>query len=281
MRSNARDARQLRATNEARCRRILDRSAPLEVDDLDWSGVGAIELDAGVIATLVYMRDVEGFTDSYVRGLGAHRNTLNDPIIRAFLDVWRTEEASHSAAIGRLLDVYAERRAVAIPSQPASPSGGVRLHERAIAHVGGPVGRLVTATHMAWGAANELLTMNGYRMLASRCGDPMLAELLHRVAAQEARHYSFYLLQAEWRLADSRLARAVVPRLLDRAWSPVGVGDGYKTAAEFQQVLRVLHTGSDGERITSRMERRLASLPGFERLRLYRQMSRPDIRPAG
>jgi hypothetical protein len=129
---------------------------------------------------------------------------------------------------------------------------------------------------MAWGAANELLTMNGYRILADQCGHPMLAEMLRRIAAQESRHYSFYLLQAEWRLADSRLARFVLPRILDGSWTPVGVGDGYKTAEEFQRVLAVLNARPESEKIIDRMDRRFAALPGFERLRIYRQAATPE-----
>jgi len=233
--------RELRDRNEERCRHLLERSELLDVGDLDWANVGGVALDAGVVDTLVYMRDVEGFTDSYLTGLAAHRTTLADPLVGRFLEVWQAEEAAHSQAIARFLEAYGTARQVAIPPRPPSPVPDVALHERALARVGGPVGNLVATAHMAWGAANELLTMNGYRLLADQCGHPTLAELLRRIAAQEARHYSFYLLQAEWRLASSRLARVVLPRFLDGTWTPVGVGDGYKTAEEFQRVLAVLH----------------------------------------
>ena len=66
---------------------------------------------------------------------------------------------------------------------------------------------------------------------------PDLRELLRRIAAQESRHYSFYVLQVEWRLAASRLARGVVASLMRKTWTPVGVGDGYKAPAEFDRVL--------------------------------------------
>lgn len=261
---------ELRRANEQRCRRLLARSELLAVDDLDWAAAGDHELTPGMIDTLVYMRDVEGFTDSYVVGLAAHRSTLADPLVRDFLEAWQAEEAAHSAAIGRFLDAYAASRSVAIAPRQPSPTPRVPAYERALSRIGGPVGRLVGAAHMAWGAANEQLTMNGYRLLADQSGHPLLAELLRRIAAQEARHYSFYLLQAEWRLASSRLARAVLPRVLDGAWTPVGVGDGYKTDAEFRRVLEVLTARPESERIIDRMDRRFAALPGFDRLRIYR-----------
>lgn len=263
-------AREIRARNESRCRRILEKSELLDVDDLDWDHVGAHRLDVGVLDTLVYMRDVEGFTDTYVVGLAAHKTTLADPIVRDFLAVWQAEEFVHSQAIARFLDAYADATGAAIAPRPPAPTVDVPRYERALAHVGGPVGTIVAAAHMTWGAANELLTMNGYRLLADECGHPMLAELLRRIAAQESRHYSFYLLQAEWRLASSRLARLTLPRLMDGSWTPVGVGDGYKTKDEFQRVLEVLSRRPESERIIDRMDRRFAALPGLGRLRIYR-----------
>ena len=216
------------------------------------------------------MRDVEGFTDRDLIGLTAHRTTLRDPLIRPFLDIWRAEEAGHTAAIERYLQTYGRARGLAIPVRQLPPPAMAPLRERVIAHVGGPVGAVVTAAHMAWGAANELLTLNGYRLLATRCDDPVLVELLHRIAAQEARHFSFYLLQAEWRLRASRAARYALPRVLANAWTPVGVGDGYKSRAEFAQILGYLGSGTDGAAAIERMDRRVAALPGFGELHIYR-----------
>jgi rubrerythrin len=264
--------RQQRRHNEARCARILAASEPLALDDLDWHRVGHVELDRGVIDTLVYMRDVEGFTDSYVAGLGAHRTTLADPLIARFLDVWRNEEAGHADAVDRYLRTYADALGVDVPERQPSPTSRVPLYERGLARIGGPLGRLVAAAHMAWGAANELLTLNGYRLLAARCGDPVLAELLRRIAAQESRHYSFYLLQAEWRLAGSRPTQALLRRILRRSWTPVGVGDGYKDRSEFAVVLGYLRSSEDADRVIDRMDRRFAALPGLADVRIYRDV---------
>jgi rubrerythrin len=259
----------LRQRNDARCRHLLERSALLDVDDLAWDRVGAVELSQATIDTLVYMRDVEGFTPSYLVGVGAHPTTLADPLVAAFLDVWQAEEPAHAAAIERYLRTYAAARGIEVPAQQAAPAPRVPVLERVLGHLGGPVGRVVAAAHMTWGAANELLTMNGYRLLAQESDDPVLAELLTRIAAQESRHYSFYLLQAEWRLAASPLARAAVTRLLGGSWTPVGVGDGYKTAEEFRAVLRHLIALPGSSSVVARMDARVAALPGLARLRIY------------
>jgi len=263
------DLRRLRAGHDERCRKLLDAAAPLAVDDLDWSAVPATPLDPGVVACLVYMRDVEGFTDRDLAGLTAHRTTLADPTVRRFLAIWRAEEAGHTAALTRFLDAYGERPGAEVPPRQHPPAAGVAPLERVVARVGGPVGDVVAAAHMAWGAANELLTLHGYRLLARRCRHPVLQPLLTRIAAQEARHVAFYLLQAEWRLASSRPARFVLPRVLRGAWTPVGIGDGYKSPAEFGAVLRFLGADDRGREALARMDRRFAALPGFDGLRIY------------
>ena len=274
------ERRALRAGNEARCRRILDIAAPLELDDLDWESVGAVELDASMVNTLVYMRDVEGFTDRDLVGLTAHRTTHADPLVARFLAVWQVEERMHCGAVERYLEAYSAVRPLDLPPRQLPPPSVAPLRERILAHVGGPVGRVVTTAHMAWGAANELLTMHGYRLLADRCGDPVLAELLTRIASQEARHYSFYLLQAEWRLAASPLARWVLPKVLDGTWTPVGIGDGYKSREEFEAVLGYLASGDDGRAAISRMDSRFSRLPGFERLRIFGETAAGVVAPA-
>lgn len=270
----------IRSVNEARCRRLLAKSELLAVEDLDWASVGEVHIDAGVIDTLVYMRDVEGFTPTYLAGLGSHRTTLSDPLVREFLSVWQAEEAVHAESIDRFLELYAAATGTHVPSQAQAQPPQPAWYERALGLTGGLVGSLVATTHMAWGAANEYLTMNGYRMLADQCGDAVLAELLRRIAAQESRHFSFYLLQTEWRLASSRAARVLLPRFMARAWSPVGIGDGYKTEAEFERILGVLSASPDSERLIDRMDRRFSALPGFDRLRLYARACRVTGVPA-
>jgi hypothetical protein len=259
----------LRDRNELRCQNILEASRPLVLDDLPWAQSAGIVLDVGVIETLVYMRDVEGFTDSYIVGLAAHKTTLRDPVIGRFLDVWREEEAGHADAIDGFLTWYGTTQGERIPPRQAAPAVHVRSYERLLARVGGPVGSLVAATHMTWGAANELLTLNGYRLLAARCEHPLLAELLRRIAAQEARHFSFYLLQAQWRLAASRVARTVLRRVLTKSWTPVGVGDGYKSPEDFGRLIDYLGGTPDGRRTVARMDSRFAALPGLGGLRIF------------
>jgi rubrerythrin len=262
-------AESLRARNERRGERLVARSELLDTSDLRWEEAADVELDDAALACLVYMRDVEGFTTRELSGLAGHPTTLADPLVRRFLDAWRAEEAEHARALDRFLQAYAAGRGVTLPAVQPAPDSAPPWSERLLVILTRPVGHVVTAAHMTWGALNELLTLTGYRLLAERCGHPLLTELLTRIAAQEARHYSFYLLQAEWRLANSRLARRALPALLRRTWTPVGVGGDYKQPIEFDRVLAYLAGGESGREAVAVMDRKIARLPGFADLAPY------------
>ena len=62
---------------------------------------------------------------------------------------------------------------------------------------------------MAWGAANEWSANAAYLRMAEKEGNPVLAELLKRIAKQETRHVAFYASQARDRLAKSKKAQVI------------------------------------------------------------------------
>jgi hypothetical protein len=272
-----------RDENVRRCERLVARSALLDTSDLRWDDAAAHPLPLETLATLAYMRDVENFTNRDLVGLAGHPATLADPLVARFLDNWRAEEAEHARALDRFLTAHCEGWGIPVPPLQGPPPATLTLGERALVAVTRPLGHVVTAVHMTWGALNELLTFNGYRLLARRTEHPLLAELLRRIAAQEARHYAFYLLQAEYRLAESRLARRIVPALVGRTWTPVGVGDDYKAPEEFDDVLGYLAAGPDGERTMRAMDEAIARLPGFAGQKAYASLSltSPTMVPAG
>jgi hypothetical protein len=267
----------LRQLNERRCERLVAKSALLDTRDIRWEDAAAVELDDAALACLVYMRDVEGFTTRELSGLAGHPTTLADPLVRRFLTAWQAEEAEHARALDRFLQAYCAGRGRSLPAIQPAPGSVPPWSERLLVTLTRPVGHVVTAAHMTWGALNELLTMHGYRLLAERCGHPLLDELLTRIAAQEARHYGFYVLQAEWRLAESRVARRVLPALLRRTWTPVGVGGEYKQPIEFDRVLAYLAGGEPGRKAVAVMDRTIARLPGFGELAPYARAAEASL----
>jgi hypothetical protein len=53
------------------------------------------------------------------------------------------------------------------------------------------------------------------------------------------------------------------------SWTPVGIGDGYKTVEEFDNVMEHLVSVPGSRTIVERMDARFAALPGLQRLRIY------------
>jgi hypothetical protein len=265
--------RDIRSRNETRCLKLLEKSELLVTDDLAWEDVPKFKIADGDLYTLIYMRDVEGFTSRGFAGLSEHPATWRDPLVARFLRLWHAEETEHARALARFLEVYGEEREAPIPALQPAPPPIASTSERWTVALTRPVGHIVTAAHMVWGATNELITMNGYRLMAQRTEHRVLAELLKRIASQEARHFSFYALQGEWRLARSRVARVAVRTMLQRNWTPVGVGADYKQPEEFDRALmNVLEdaTSANSERVVSRMDATIGALPGLEGLDLFR-----------
>lgn len=58
-------------------------------------------------------------------------------------------------------------------------------------------------------------------------------------------------------------------RILERAWTSVGIGDGYKDPSEFGEVLGYLTAGDAGARAITRMGQRFDRLPGLSGLDIY------------
>lgn len=58
--------------------------------------------------------------------------------------------------------------------------------------------------------------------------------------------------------------------VLRSSWTPVTVATGFKTPTECRRVLEAIGSRPERDRIVDRMDRHFSELPGFERLRIYR-----------
>ena len=65
------------------------------VDGIPWRDVSNYNLNSTFVPVLIYMRDVEYFTDIYYREL-LRTPTGKDPVIRKFMDRWSVEENQHA-----------------------------------------------------------------------------------------------------------------------------------------------------------------------------------------
>jgi ferritin-like protein len=233
------------------------------VNSIPWHEVRAHPLDPAFVPVLVYMRDVEAFTDIYYAEL-RRTPTGKSPVIKKFMDRWSVEEFQHAELLNRFLneagiptsaDWFAEARA-AIPFN-------YTFENRLYPLVTNCFGTNFSAVHMTWGAINEMTTLQGYRRLWQLAKHPVLEKLLRAIAQEEAAHSKFYWNIARLKLERSGFARRLATTVISKFWTPVG--QGTKPKQETNYLIATLFKGADGVDFFDRnVNEKLEQLPGFD-----------------
>lgn len=246
-------------------------------DDLDLDEFRQHRLSDAALQCLRYMSDVETHTICYLRDLlvtPSHR----DPEVTTFLTLWNYEEYWHGEVLDRVLEAHG------VPTGPEHTKAlrrGLGWQDRAaplaqsvLANVIGPD---FIATHMTWGAINEWCTHAGYSRFVQVEDNPLLTEILRRIAKQETRHIAFYNSQARRRLADSPRARRITRFALRHRWGIVG--SGVMPEDEIRHLLGYLFGGAGGLAEARRIDAKIDTLPGLDGLHLVeRELARHGLR---
>ena len=232
------------------------------VNSIQWNQIKNYPINPAFIPVLVYMRDIEYFTDMYYQEL-RRTPTGKDPIIRKFMDRWSVEELHH----GNLLNRFLEEAGI-----PTSKNWQVEATRKIprlyvigsylVDHATRPFGKYFHGAHMVWGAINEITAMNAYRRLSDLAGHPVLKQLLTGIVQEESIHSSFYWNVARVKLRETKFSRNLARFIIGKFWTPVG--QGAKPENEANYVMATLFPGKEGlelfdRKIGSRIER----LPGF------------------
>lgn len=240
--------------------RYVASSHRLDLEGIDFGNVKAVPLSDEVIKTLVYMADIEGSTITFLRDVCATA-VIDDPDTARFLTLWAYEEMFHQEALAKFLDAYGvpldKHRVAQLRSKQT-------LGDRFMMKLSAWMSHLTSdfvPIYLTWGAINELSTLNAYKRLGEQSKHPVLAALLTRIVKDERRHFSFYYNRARVHLERSASARRWVSWAVRLFWRPVG--DGLKSKAEIDLVLRELLAGDDGLKIAQQMDTTIAQLPGL------------------
>ncbi len=233
------------------------------VDDIKWKEIKDHPLNDAFIPVLTYMRDVESFTEIYYAEL-LRTPTGKDPVIRRFMDRWHAEEQQHGDLLNRFLE---EAGMPANPDWQRDAKGAIPFCYTFENRIGTTItnlfGKRFSGTHMAWGAINEMTTLQGYRRLWTLAEHPVLETLLRGVAQEESLHARFYWSLAQLRLENSAASQKIARKMIDKFWSPVG--SGAKPLTDTNYIIATLFAGEEGVEFFDRnVNRRLAQLPGFE-----------------
>ena len=244
--------------------RYLDNSRKVEHGDLELHRAADFPISSDEVRCLTYMMDVESHTMLYLKGL-LRTCAVRDPEVMAFLHCWVYEEFFH----GRALRQFLEAAGFDIQPSRVDEIHRKRTWRESVEELGAAtLCRFLgdfAAVYLAWGAVQELSTLEGYGILARRTQNPILRDLLLRLIKDERRHFSFYFNKAR-PLLRSRTAQRLTAWTLRRFWTPVG--QGVKTGAETRWTMKYVFDGSEGLVAAERIDSTIARLPGLAGLHL-------------
>lgn len=244
----------------------LERSEKLDVSDINWADVARYPVSEAEIQCLGYMMDIEAHTLCYLRDV-LDAGAAADPEIADFLGCWLYEESYHGRAIERFVRAAGSARSIANCGQH-QPTALERLEGLGIWLVSRLLPKQFLTVYMTWGAIQEHSTLFGYTNMARQTQNPILADLLRRIARDESRHFGFYLYKAAQGLKASKTTRRLTSFLLSRFWTPVG--EGVKPQHETDFLLRHIFAGPEGADSIDRIDRSMRRLPGLSWFNLLR-----------
>jgi hypothetical protein len=246
--------------------KFTSTSVSVHWDDLDFDQFRTNPIPQGSLRTLRYMTDVEYHTVCYTRDL-LTTPSHKEPEVSAFMTMWNREEFWHGEALAAVLAIHDITVDFdQLKANRLKLGWKDRLDPIKQSVLGKLVGNDFVAVHMAWGAANELSAIAAYNRMAELEEHPVLAELLRRIAKQEARHVAFYTSQARERLAASKKAQKFTRLALRKFWAPVG--SSIMEKAEVVHVMNHLMSGPDGRKAAHKIDDSIARMPGLDGLRI-------------
>lgn len=259
--------------------KYIRHSRKVDISDLDLSRAADYPLNADEIRCLTYMMDIEGHTIVYLKSI-LNTCAIRDPQTTAFLSCWAYEEFFHSYTLRQFLDAA---------GVPVSANRTAEVQQQAswrvwIEQMGASLicqlSKHFHAVYLTWGAISELTTLEAYGVLAGRTRNPLLAEILRRLAKDERRHFSFYYNKARTQL-QPRNAQRLTKFILRRFWMPVG--EGVKPDSEVEWIGHYMLGDAAGAAVAARIDQTIARLPGmawFRGLSATREASLQHGRPA-
>jgi hypothetical protein len=257
--------------------KYVRNSKKVNISDLDLSQAARYPVSDDEVRVLTYMCDIESHTIVYLRAI-LNTCAVEDSQTTSFLSCWAYEEFFHGRTIRQFLDAI---------GAPVSPTRMLEVQKASsftewLKELGSSVLcrflRHFHGAYLTYGAISELSTLEGYGVMARRTRNPILAEIVRRLAKDERRHFSFYYNKARLELR-ARNAQRLTNFVIRHFWLPVG--GGVKPDSEVSWILSFIMGDAEGAEIARRIDSTIAKLPGlewFDRLSISREEALHELR---
>jgi hypothetical protein len=239
--------------------RFIELSGAIKLDDIDWDEARRIGLTDDEERIVRYIAATESYTILYMRDL-LSGHSVKDPEITAFLSVWVYEELWHGRALDKLL-AAAGRNTDSFDKVVANVSFREILEQSLASFAANLTPRWI-ATHMTWGAINEITAAMAYKALEAHTANPALKIICSRAAKQERKHFSFYYHQARKRLDGDVKAQKFCKFILRTFWKVVGSTVAQKDTLEFMAAK--FFADAAGKEMLAEADATIRDLPGLD-----------------
>jgi hypothetical protein len=240
--------------------KYIRNSKKVDISDIDLSQAAQFPTTDEEVRALTYMCDIESHTIVYLRAI-LNTCAVEDSQTRSFLSCWAYEEFFHGHTIRQFLDAI---------GAPVSATRMLEVQEASsftewLKELGSSIlcrfSRHFHGAYLTYGAISELSTLEGYGVMAQRTKNPILGEIVRRLAKDERRHFSFYYHKAKLEL-QARNAQRLTSFVIRNFWLPVG--GGVKSDSEVSWILSFILGDPQGEEIARRIDSTIAKLPGMQ-----------------
>jgi rubrerythrin len=240
--------------------KYVRNSRKVDISDIDLSQAAEYPTTDDEVRALSYMCDIESHTIVYLRAI-LNTCAVEDPQTTSFLSCWAYEEFFHGHTIRQFLDAIGAPVSATRMLEVQKASSFTEWLKELGSSILCRFSRHFHGAYLTYGAISELSTLEGYGVLAKRTQNPILAEVVRRLAKDERRHFSFYYNKARLEL-QARNAQRLTNFVIRHFWLPVG--GGVKSDSEVSWILSFILGDPDGAEIASRIDTTISKLPGME-----------------
>jgi rubrerythrin len=240
--------------------KYVRNSRKVDISDIDLSQAAEYPTTDDEVRALSYMCDIESHTIVYLRAI-LNTCAVEDPQTTSFLSCWAYEEFFHGHTIRQFLDAIGAPVSATRMLEVQKASSFTEWLKELGSSILCRFSRHFHGAYLTYGAISELSTLEGYGVLAKRTQNPILAEVVRRLAKDERRHFSFYYNKARLEL-QARNAQRLTNFVIRHFWLPVG--GGVKPDSEVSWILSFILGDPDGAEIASRIDTTISKLPGME-----------------